>query len=244
MSKQTKKLFTVLLALVLALTFAMPTFAGSVGSEETITLDGITYTVMTSVDLDGNKVVTVSGGGETSSVIFDGQYLHLTLQDENTMSYFEHSVLFEPAELTLQPSTTFSNWSPFWNYNWSEFQSTNQNWGLYWNMSSGNTHGRHSGFDYNNATARSYARSFAREVDEIANQQWIAIGMIGFAAASVAAGIVASVASFGITAIVAALMAAGGAIATAGYWYSAWSASNRANRDFNRAKPLIHVNFW
>jgi len=111
-------------------------------------------------------------------------------------------------------------------------------------LSSGDTYGRHAGYDFNNVTARSYARSFAREVDEIATQQMIAIGIVGAGIAGAIAAAVVTVGAAGIGAVVAAILVLGGAIGSAPYWYAAWSASNRANRDFTRLQPMIYWPQW
>jgi len=100
MNKRIKKLVSAIVSFVLMLALATPSFAGSTEILQIFIHDGVTYVISEAVDHDGNKTVTVTGGGETATVVFDGEYLHIVVQNERTRSVVEQTILFEPAVIS------------------------------------------------------------------------------------------------------------------------------------------------
>jgi hypothetical protein len=234
-----KKLLSMVLIAVTVLLSSSTAFAQTEITSNTVTYNGITYQIHEGIDENGNKEVIVIGDGVKTTVVNDDNVLLVTEETKLGITETSHILNYDDSSndnITIQSTGSLS--TPFWNYHYYWNDDSYSLYGMFYGLDSGDTYG--SWYNYTkNATAISGAEGFMDDVRDIYNQQWGAIGSLGFAAASAIAGALS--APSGVGAVVGIVLAAGGTIGSAGFWVAAYTSSLSANYNFTLFKNNYYI---
>ena len=230
-----KKFIASILTFALIMSLSMPVFATQNESNNDITIDGITYTIQESY-IDGKKIVDViEEGGTTTTTVLDGDQLTVyTANDMVSLSLNEVQ-----AEASLLSEGYDNGESLYWGYYYFYSDAEFDEYGMYFNLKSGNDTENIYGYDRNNTVQRDIGYNFCSAVRQLITAQSVATAACGAAAGSIAAAIWTAAPTGGIGAIIGTVSAILGGTASIAEWVNAWNISRDCNQIFLQYKQAL-----